>query len=184
MLVMELHVQTRGELRPDPQHDPIRALFYTLTCDGPTFHQETGVVVVGENALRGTGVSVGSVVYVPDEDSLFRKVIELIRTWDPDILAGYEIEMHSWGYLIQRGYNFEVNLLSELGRIMEENVNKKELAGSDSQNLEFDDAPRNIRHMRISGRIVLDVWRLLRHEVILVVHYFLKQLLLHAMKNL
>lgn len=165
MLVMEVHVQTRGELRPDPQHDPIRAIFYTLTCDGPTFQQETGIVVVGENILKGTGITVGAVHHVPDEASLFQKMIEFIRLWDPDILAGYEIEMHSWGYLIQRGYVFETNLLTEIGRTNEENPSWKEANASDSQNLEFDDAPKNIRHMRIPGRIILDIWRLLRHEV-------------------
>lgn len=165
MLVVELHVQTRGDLLPDPQHDPIRALFYTLTCDGPTFQQETGVIAVGEDSLKGTGVAVNPIFYVPDEPSLFQKLIDSMRTWDPDILAGYEIEMHSWGYLIQRGYVFGVNLFSEIDRTTEEHFSRKEGNGSDSQNLEYEDAPKIIRHMRITGRIVLDVWRLLRHEV-------------------
>jgi DNA polymerase zeta len=32
---MELHIQTRGDLRPDPAYDAIRALFYVVENDVP-----------------------------------------------------------------------------------------------------------------------------------------------------
>lgn len=168
MLVIELHIQTRGNLKPDPQHDPIRALFYTLTCDSPTLRQQTGIIVVGEDLLKGTATA-RAVHYVPDEAGLFEMTLRMVREWDPDILAGFEIEMHSWGYLLQRGYILEMNLMNMIARtISDENQSWKEApAALDSQNDEFDDAPKNIRNLRVPGRIILDIWRLLRHEVCL-----------------
>lgn len=35
-MVLELHVSTRGELRPDPEYDAVEAAFYTITNDVPS----------------------------------------------------------------------------------------------------------------------------------------------------
>lgn len=35
MFIMELHIHTRGDLKPDPAYDPIRALFYMVVNDAP-----------------------------------------------------------------------------------------------------------------------------------------------------
>ena len=42
-------METRGDLRPDPEHDPIQALFYSIHNDVPPdtgTRQETGVFIV------------------------------------------------------------------------------------------------------------------------------------------
>lgn len=41
--------------------------------------------------------------YVDTEEQLFALLIEKIRRFDPDILAGYEVQNSSWGYLVERG---------------------------------------------------------------------------------
>jgi DNA polymerase zeta len=35
MFIMELHIHTRGDLKPDPSYDAIRALFYMVVNDVP-----------------------------------------------------------------------------------------------------------------------------------------------------
>lgn len=40
----------------------------------------------------------------------------LIR-FDPDILVGYEVQMHSWGYLLQRAAVLGLDLCQQLSRI-------------------------------------------------------------------
>jgi hypothetical protein len=35
MFIMELHIHTRGDFKPDPSYDPIRALFYMVVNDVP-----------------------------------------------------------------------------------------------------------------------------------------------------
>lgn len=56
--------------------------------------------------------------------------------------------MHSWGYLRERCRHLGRNMNKELSRLIMENEKTSEY-----------------EEMKIKGRIVLDVWRLLRHEV-------------------
>jgi DNA polymerase zeta len=62
--------------------------------------------------------------------------------------------MNSWGYLRDRCHHLGCNMIKELSRIILEN----------EQIYEYNEETSN-SEMKIKGRIVLDVWRLLRHEV-------------------
>lgn len=37
--------------------------------------------------------------------------------YDPDILLGYEVQMHSWGYLLQRAAALSVDLCQMISRV-------------------------------------------------------------------
>lgn len=37
--------------------------------------------------------------------------------YDPDILLGYEVQMHSWGYLLQRAAALNVDLCQMISRV-------------------------------------------------------------------
>ena len=37
--------------------------------------------------------------------------------FDPDILVGYEVQMRSWGYLLQRAAALGVDLCQQLSRV-------------------------------------------------------------------
>ena len=42
---------------------------------------------------------------IDEEDSeldLINRLIDIVREFDPDILAGYEVQSSSWGYIIER----------------------------------------------------------------------------------
>lgn len=62
--------------------------------------------------------------------------------------------MNSWGYLRDRCRHLGRNMNKELSRLVQEN----------EQTSEYNEERTN-SEMKIKGRIVLDVWRLLRHEV-------------------
>jgi len=64
------------------------------------------------------------------------------------------MEMHSWGYLRDRCRHLGRNMNKELSRLTTEN----------EQSSEYNEEITN-SELKIKGRIVLDVWRLLRHEV-------------------
>lgn len=53
LMGMELHARTRRDLEPDPEFDPICALFYCLSSDAPLPEgdsaQLTGAIVVDKN---------------------------------------------------------------------------------------------------------------------------------------
>lgn len=168
-LIMELHVQTRGDFKPDPQFDPIRAIFYGIIHDSPEskLNNTTGVFVVNslfanfektKNVLVGTGVDC-NVVYADSETALLNEFVMFLQKCDPDILTGYEIEMASWGYLIERGYSLGLNLPPLLSRIP--NI-KSSLKNNQKFSEEFN----------LPGRIVLDMWRLMRHEIALQSYTF------------
>lgn len=63
--------------------------------------------------------------------------------------------MLSWTYLINRGHLLGINLYSLLGRIKD---------FSDSQ-LEMKLKVNEEFQLKIVGRIILNVWRLMRYEV-------------------
>ena len=53
---VELHVETRGDLRPDPEFDSIKAIFYSIFNDVPpesgTRHQTGAILVDPESASQ------------------------------------------------------------------------------------------------------------------------------------
>ena len=40
--------------------------------------------------------------YVDSELDLFNWVVDTVKAWDPDVLAGWELHNSSWGYLASR----------------------------------------------------------------------------------
>ncbi|XP_041353976.1 LOW QUALITY PROTEIN: uncharacterized protein LOC121371842 [Gigantopelta aegis] len=237
LLSMELHVETRGDLRPDPEVDSIQVLFYSILNDVPPSEGDrwvTGLIIVdktsaqqdvrvlpgqcdpgpdtgGNSSLRPSmsspkpstsshlpstsssssaaspskshqpsptskkhmptlfqksGVSEKNVCYVMSEEELIDSFITLIARWDPDILVGYEIQMLSWGYIIQRSSHLGVNLYTKLSRIPDTKESKHYQEHND------DWGAAQSSEIHVTGRIVLNLWRLLRHEVTLNIYSF------------
>ena len=63
LLSLELHVRTRRDVRPDPEFDPICALFYYIQTDTPPLpsgkNKVTGIICVDSGSANintsGTG---------------------------------------------------------------------------------------------------------------------------------
>ena len=50
IMSMELHIRTRRDYRPDPEADPIRAVFFCIQSDSLTGKkQEKGMIVVNDH---------------------------------------------------------------------------------------------------------------------------------------
>ena len=173
----ELHLASRGSLRPDPEFDSVLAVFYSITHDAPPQASQrplsvTGIIVVSdpcEGLLKKTGVLIDGlqVVEVADEAALFRQLSRLVAEWNPDILVGYEIEMLSWGYLLQRG--------SKMGWPVQEWLSRLRTTGGRPERPTLPESGDIIEggymveknsDIAVPGRIVLNLWRLLRAEVI------------------
>ncbi len=67
--------------------------------------------------------------------------------------------MLSWGFFIQRGQFLNRNCDEELSRV-------KELKTKDQKNKTVIEDSDYSNDMKLVGRIVLNVWRLMRHEVL------------------
>ncbi|KAJ8027419.1 DNA polymerase zeta catalytic subunit [Holothuria leucospilota] len=186
LMSLELHVHTRGKLRPDPDFDPVRAIFFCIASEnygegvGDGAQSEyTGVITVdnpNKNQLQTPtsnrpllstyGLPDVKVINASDEMEMFEKFIELIQSHDPDFLIGYEIQQLSWGYLLDRAAALDVKLCSRISRLPD---NEKESHFSSEKDAYGSDHTSEIH---IGGRIVLNVWRLLRHEIALNIYTF------------
>lgn len=184
IMALEIHVQTRGNLRPDPEHDEISCVFYQIQNNVPPENIDhipitvVGFIVVGEassNANHSLAAArlrpiIGdnvNVEYATSERDLLLMLVTLVARWDPDIFTGYEIEMASWGYVLQRGQKLDINLSSMFSRIPSQKVRSTwddEEAGADENSVEFE--------VKLIGRIFLNVWRLLRGEIALTSYTF------------
>ncbi|KAM8847502.1 DNA polymerase zeta catalytic subunit [Synchiropus picturatus] len=177
LMGMELHARTRRDLEPDPEFDPICALFYCLSSDAPLPDMDacqlTGAIVVddhqsGDGGHRGkspllvrSGISGLQVTYATDEKKLFEELVTLMRRFDPDILFGYEIQMHSWGYLLQRSAVLGVDLCQQLSRVPGDSKENRFASERDDYGAD------TMTEINFIGRITLNLWRVMKTEVTL-----------------
>ncbi|XP_061750084.1 DNA polymerase zeta catalytic subunit isoform X3 [Nerophis ophidion] len=183
LMGMELHARSRRDLQPDPEFDPICALFYCLTSDaalpGVDTRQVTGAVVVhedGDGRGRGhrrtapllvrSGISGLQVTYAADEKMLFQELVAIMRKFDPDILFGYEVQMQSWGYLLQRAAVLGVDLCQQLSRVPGDSRDNRFTADRDEYGADTMSA------INIIGRVVLNLWRIMKTEVTINIYTF------------
>uniref|UniRef100_A0A8C7UFH4 DNA polymerase zeta catalytic subunit n=1 Tax=Oncorhynchus mykiss TaxID=8022 RepID=A0A8C7UFH4_ONCMY len=179
LMSMELHVRTRRDLEPDPEFDPICALFYCFSSDAPLPDSDktqlTGAIVVDKDCqesgqgdgsrtaplLVRSGVSGLKVTYAVNEKQMFQEVVTVIRRFDPDILVGYEVQMRSWGYLLQRASALGVDLCQQLSRVPGNAKENHFAAERDEYRAD------TMTEIHIIGRIVINLWRIMKTEVTL-----------------
>ncbi|KAG5682944.1 hypothetical protein PVAND_012261 [Polypedilum vanderplanki] len=170
ILSMELHCVTKGEFKPNPETDEISAIFWSVEgyyINGQSTTQ-SGIIVVFEENL-GFFKSNIEILKVKNEMELLDQFFQKIRAFDPDIFAGYEIELNSWGYLIERGLVLNMNLCNALSRMPLEKEYKTKIIQENDHDHDQGDYQTE---QRIPGRILLDVWRLMRHEIALTSYTF------------
>ncbi|XP_074472184.1 DNA polymerase zeta catalytic subunit isoform X2 [Sebastes fasciatus] len=178
LMGMELHARTRRDLEPDPEFDPICALFYCLSSDAPLpdvdSTQLSGAIVVDKDhqscdqghrgaapLLVRSGVSGLQVTYATDEKMLFQELITIMRRFDPDILVGYEAQMRSWGYLLQRAAALGGDLCQQLSRVPGDSRENRFAADRDEYGAD------HMTEINIIGRITLNLWRVMKTEATL-----------------
>lgn len=174
IMTLEVFVCTRGELQPDPMHDEIRCLFYAIEHSLPDDSlpsKACGYIMVNNaQDLLGEGFTHGldrdiEVQVVGSEAEAFEALLVLCGRWDADIYAGYEIEMASWGYVIDRAKYLCFNIAPLLSRVPTQKV--RDFVDEDRE--QFTDLDVE---MKLCGRILLDVWRLMRSEIALTSYTF------------
>ncbi|EDW74045.1 uncharacterized protein Dwil_GK21718 [Drosophila willistoni] len=177
ILTLEVFVVSRGDLQPDPLHDEIRCLFYAIEHSLPQTEAQSlpskccGYImvdspqdIVPEGFNHGLDRDI-EVQVVASEVEAFEALLALCARWDPDIYAGYEIEMSSWGYIIDRAKHLCFNIAPMLSRVPSQKV--RDFVDEDRE--QFTDLDVE---MKLCGRILLDVWRLMRSEIALTSYSF------------
>ncbi|VVC97699.1 unnamed protein product [Leptidea sinapis] len=167
IMVAEVHTSVRSDLNPDPALDVIEAAFVTVANNCPDQNnrpKHLTIIIVVDNLSApkylDRCVFNKVVIYVKNENELIENIINLVKEHDPDIMCGYEIEMNSWGYILERAQIIGVEVVKEISRITEKHRQKK--WRHDENEMEG----------RIIGRITFNVWRLFRYELALSSYSF------------
>lgn len=172
ILSMELHVQTKDDFNPNPETDEISAIFYRIegfyVNEQPT-SSEGMIIVCEEKENLGYFKDDIDIYKAKNELDLLDEFFRKIRLYDPDIFAGYEIELQSWGYLFERGFVLNMNLCNALSRMPLEKEKKAKIMQEEEHDRDQGDY---YSEQKIPGRILLDVWRLMRHEIALTSYTF------------
>ncbi|RYR52485.1 hypothetical protein Ahy_A06g027394 isoform A [Arachis hypogaea] len=188
LLSIEVLAESRADLLPDPQFDAINivALGFQNDCDSiievlVLLHNKFEPCQRSFDGLVGCKVLVFS-----DEKHLLKEFINIVSSSDPDILMGWDIQGYSLGFLAERASRLGLGLLNSLSRTpSDSSVASEDVKISGKGILEFDDPDTpsidccvqgssiiedewgrtHASGVHVGGRIVLNVWRLIRGEV-------------------
>ena len=131
------------------------------------------------------------IFYAKDEIELFRKSIDFIKLYDPDIICGFEPESLSIGYIIKRGELLGIPMFKLLNRLnntklnnlfSEEYIRNKIQLNSKKKSNNDNNISNDPRYyedykkltkfqmkfgnlVKVKGRIIIDVWRKLSEEI-------------------
>ncbi|KAG8166676.1 hypothetical protein KVR01_002365 [Diaporthe batatas] len=181
---LEVHVNTRGSLVPNPEEDEIQCIFWATKSDGssPDGSQLTdgtlaGIVVVsedGEIAQRLRRHTKIEVIEEPSELDAMVRMIEIVRTHDPDVLAGFEVHGSSWGYLVERArHKYDYNLCDEFSRMKTQSHGR---FGKEADRWGFNTTST----IRVTGRHMINIWRAMRGELNLL-QYTMENIVWHLL---
>ncbi|KAK7397203.1 hypothetical protein VNO78_18370 [Psophocarpus tetragonolobus] len=188
LLSIEILAESRGDLLPDPQFDGINIVALGFQNDSDSIVEVLvllhGKCVPCERSFDG--LSGCKILIFTDEKLLLKEFIKIVSSYDPDILMGWDIQRSSLGFLAERASHLGLGLLNNLSRTPSEfliaskntKISEKdilELNNHDTPSLDCcvpessiieDEWGRtHASGIHVGGRIVLNVWRLIRGEV-------------------
>ncbi|KAI0162204.1 DNA polymerase family B [Xylariaceae sp. FL1272] len=181
---LEIHVNTRGKLVPNPEEDEVQAIFWCsksdenfATGDNASLAVGSGIIVLSEDGLmaramqRQTGTEV---IEETSELNLMVRMVEIVRTHDPDILTGYEVHGSSWGFLIERArLKYDYNLCDEFSRMKTQSFGR---FGKEADKWGFNTTST----IRVTGRHMINIWRAMRGELNLL-QYTMENVVWHLL---
>ena len=166
---LEIHVSTRGNLVPNPELDEIECVFWCLQSDeedlevnGINEGTHVGILAQSDTGGLAHSISQHTSVEVEEETSeldLINHMVDIVRNYDPDILAGYEVHGGSWGYIIERARcKYDYNLCDEFSRMKSQSHGR---FGKEDDRWGFD----HTSTIRVTGRHMINIWRAMRGEL-------------------
>lgn len=181
---LEVHVNTRGNLVPNPEEDEVQCIFWATKSDedfqdGSQSSDTTvlGIIVVSEDGVLAHRIRAQAKVEVIEEstelDAMVR-MVEIVRTRDPDVLTGYEVHGSSWGYLIERArHKYDYNLCDEFSRMKTQSHGR---FGKEADRWGFNTTST----IRVTGRHMINIWRSMRGELNLL-QYTMENVVWHLL---
>ncbi|XP_077217687.1 recovery protein 3 isoform X2 [Tasmannia lanceolata] len=190
LLSIEVLAESRGDLRPDPRFDAINVIALAIQEDVNPVLEILVILRINDSESQHRnldGVSGCKVVTASGEEQMFDHFVNIICSFDPDIFMGWEIQGGSLGFLAERASHLGIRLLKIISRTP---TSEPKVAVSDSENPEtkipdnrlpesamansvvLDDViiedewgRTHASGVHVGGRIVLNIWRLMRSEI-------------------
>lgn len=184
IMSLEIHVNTRGVLAPNPEEDEISCVFWCIQSEKedlipngniPGVH--VGMIYQGEDDVPADKIVRALRIetdHQTTELDLINRVVDIVRSYDPDIITGYEVHNNSWGYLIERAkkkYDFE--LCDELSKVKSQAHGR---FGKDNDRWGFNKTSA----VRTTGRHIINIWRAMRGELNLL-QYTMENVVFHVL---
>ncbi|KAJ4413199.1 DNA polymerase zeta [Didymella pomorum] len=179
IMSLEVHVNNRGDLVPDPAEDEIQCIFWTVEGEENATTDRPRIGILCNSAEDGLVERIAKQVkveveYEEDELDLINRIVDIVRQFDPDILTGYEVHNSSWGYLIERArMKFEYNLCDEISRMKSQSHGR---FGKEADRWGF----THTSTIRVTGRHMINIWRALRGELNLL-QYTMENVVFHLL---
>ncbi|KAF2007195.1 DNA polymeras-like protein zeta catalytic subunit [Amniculicola lignicola CBS 123094] len=179
ILSLEVHVNSRGTLVPDPAEDEIQCIFWCIQGEEDAIDDRprVGVLCLSEDdgiAKRIAKQVAVEVEYEDDELELINRMVDIVRQFDPDILTGYEVHNGSWGYLIERArMKYEYDLCDEISRMKSQSHGR---FGKEADRWGF----THTSTIRVTGRHMINIWRAMRGELNLL-QYTMENIVFHLL---
>lgn len=181
---LEIHVNTRGKLVPNPEEDEVQCIFWATKSDehfqdGSQSVNTTlcGIIVVSEHGDLAERIRRQTKLDVIREDTeldAMVRMIEVVRNHDPDVLTGYEVHGSSWGYLIERArHKYDYNLCDEFSRMKTQSHGR---FGKEADRWGFNTTST----IRVTGRHMINIWRAMRGELNLL-QYSMENVVWHLL---
>lgn len=184
IMSLEVHVNTRGNMVPNPEKDEISCVFWCLQSDDEDlevngFNEGThvGVLVLSEPSGISHRIAQQTAVEIQEENNeldLINRMVDIVRYYDPDILTGYEVHGGSWGYMIERARcKYEYNLCDEFSRMKSQSHGR---FGKEDDRWGFN----HTSTIRVTGRHMINIWRAMRGELNLL-QYTMENVVFHLL---
>ncbi|KAI1322625.1 DNA polymerase family B [Xylariaceae sp. FL0255] len=181
---LEIHVNTRKRLVPNPEEDEVQAIFWCsksdencATGDSASLNVQSGVIVLSEDGSMARAMQRLTNTEVIEESSeldLMVRMVEIVRTHDPDILTGYEVHGSSWGFLVERArLKYDYNLCDEFSRMKSQSFGR---FGKEADKWGFNTTST----IRVTGRHMINIWRAMRGELNLL-QYTMENVVWHLL---
>ncbi|EOA33539.1 hypothetical protein CARUB_v10019649mg [Capsella rubella] len=185
VLSIEVHAESRGDLRPDPRFDSVNVIALVVQNDD-NFANEVFVLLYSSDSIdqrNVDGLSGCKLSVFVEERQLFSYFIETLCKWDPDILLGWDIQGGSIGFLAERAAQLGIRFLNKISRTpspttANDSDNKRNLGNNlppdplvadpaqvEEVVIEDEWGRTHASGVHVGGRIVLNAWRLIRGEV-------------------
>ncbi|XP_048136376.1 DNA polymerase zeta catalytic subunit isoform X2 [Rhodamnia argentea] len=187
LLSIEVQAESRGDLHPDPRFDAINIVALAVMNDQDSVTDVYVLVHCKTDCQRShDGVSSCEVLVFPQENQLLTHFAKIVSKLDSDILVGWDVQGASLGYLAERASYLGIGLLNMISRVpsdskvfsgdselidegMPENAPTEPLMFDSVQTggavIEDEWGRTHASGLHVGGRIVLNVWRLVRGEV-------------------